>query len=130
MIKASSRGVASWRWGILRPDEDGRGIDEGCSVIEGISMNQHVIHVFKVLDVDQTLHSRVFVEIIMDDLDRPDILSYHNQTFDLQGVLSDLLILAQNGLCILYIIEDRAAFVSYDIILESISDNLQVSIKS
>jgi hypothetical protein len=66
----------------------------------------------------------------MDNLDRPDILSDHNQTFDLQGVLRDFLILALNALCVLNISEDGAAFVSYYIVLESISDNLQLSVKS
>jgi hypothetical protein len=87
-------------------------------------MNQHVIHVLKVLDVDQTLHSRVLVEVILHDLDRPVVPSYHNQTFDLQGVLGDLLILALNALYVLNVIEDRTVLVGYYIVLESISDNL------
>ena len=129
VIKARGRGISSWRWGILRSDENGRGIEEGCSVIEGISMNQHVIHVFKVLDVNQSLHSRVLEEFIINDLDRPDVLSDHNQTFDLQGVLSYFLILALNALFFFNIVKNGAVFVSYYIILESISDNLELSIE-
>jgi hypothetical protein len=41
-------------------------------------MDKHVIHVFKVLDVDNALHSRVLEEGILDDLDRPDIFSDYN----------------------------------------------------
>ena len=93
-------------------------------------MDQQVLHVYKVLDVDHALHSRVLEESILDDLNRPDILSDHNQTFDLQGILRDLRILALNVLCILNIVEDRAVMVSDYIVLESISDNLELPIES
>ena len=93
-------------------------------------MDQHVLHVYKVFDVDHALHSRVLEESILDDLDRPDILSDDNQTFDLQGVLRDLRILALNVLCVLNIVEDRAVMVSYHIVLESISDNLELPAES
>ena len=93
-------------------------------------MYQHVIHVLKVLDEDQTLHSRVLEEVILDDLDRPVVPSDHNQTFDLQGVLGDLLILTLNALYVLNVIEDRTVLVGYYIVLESIPDNLERSIKS
>ena len=95
-------------------------------------MNQHVLHVFKVLDVDQALHRRVLVETILDDLDRPIVFSDHNQTFDLQGVLRDLLILTLNAflLCIFNIVEDGTVLVSNYIVRESISDNFQSSFKS
>ena len=72
---------------VLRPDENGRGIEEGSCVIEGVSMDKHVIQLFKILDIDNTLHSRVLEEGIVDDLDRPDIFSDDYKTFDLQGVL-------------------------------------------
>ena len=69
-------------------------------------MDQHVLHTYKVLDVDHALHSRVLVESVLDDLDRPDILSDYYKTFYLQGVLRDLRILALNVLCVLNIVED------------------------
>jgi hypothetical protein len=71
VINASLRGV-------LGPDENGRSIEKGSCVIEGVSMDQHVIHVCKVLDVDHTLHCRVLEESILNNLDRPDILSDDN----------------------------------------------------
>ena len=77
VMKASIREIL-WIWNILGPDENSRGIEEGSCVIEGVSMDKHVIHVFKVLDVDNALHSRVLEEGILDDLDRPDIFSDYN----------------------------------------------------
>jgi hypothetical protein len=64
--------------GALGPNENGRSIEKRSCVIKGISMDQHVIHVYKVLDVDHTLHCRVLEESILDNLDRPDILSDDN----------------------------------------------------